>query len=443
MRTRPWVGMIVGGALVAATLTACAGGGETSGAGSFTYWSMWTEGEPQQVVLSAAIDEFTAETGISVDVQWTGREVLQKVIPRLNAGGVPDLVDQEGTALVGQLVPVNGLLGLESLYGEKVDGEDVTIGEVIDPSLVARYITADGEPAMVPYEIIGSAMWYNGLSHPDLDRDAMGTWDGFVAELDRLKGEGRFPLALDGDEAYYCAYWLSWSMIRHSGVGSVASAVADSTGETWATADMAAAVDDLLQLIDAGYLPSDFNATRWPTQQTGWAKGLTDYFLMGTWAPSETAGALEAEGIDVATTIEYRSLPYPMVDGGAGNAGVEADVIGFAIPATARNADLASQFIAYFLNTDRLSLIATDTKNMTSRLDIAPPVELADYYSDLTADGAEFALAMDGVGLESSQFMNDVWMPFAYDLFAGTYASGDAFVAALAKRSAEFHVNAG
>lgn len=61
-----------------------------SGAASkLVYWSMWTEGEGQQKAIKAALDDFSAETGIQVDAQWVGREVGKQVIPRLTAGQPP------------------------------------------------------------------------------------------------------------------------------------------------------------------------------------------------------------------------------------------------------------------------------------------------------------------------------------------------------------------
>ncbi|MBT2505673.1 hypothetical protein J7I98_07105 [Streptomyces sp. ISL-98] len=49
--------------------TGCGGAAGSTSAGSgkeLTYWSMWKQGEPQQKALSAAIEDFTAETGIKV-----------------------------------------------------------------------------------------------------------------------------------------------------------------------------------------------------------------------------------------------------------------------------------------------------------------------------------------------------------------------------------------
>ena len=65
-----------------------------------TYWSMWTKDEPQGKVLQYVINCFQKQTGVKVDVQWLGREVLtQNVAPALNTDKVPDLIDQDVTKM--------------------------------------------------------------------------------------------------------------------------------------------------------------------------------------------------------------------------------------------------------------------------------------------------------------------------------------------------------
>src|SRR5690606_41244011 len=76
------LGAAAAGAAALGTLaTGCGGDGGSGGGGgdSFTYWSMWQTGEDQQKVLADEIDKLTAETGIEVDVQWSGRAVPGQV----------------------------------------------------------------------------------------------------------------------------------------------------------------------------------------------------------------------------------------------------------------------------------------------------------------------------------------------------------------------------
>ena len=445
---------LVATAVALGGLTACgsskpsgataASSGAGKGSTTLTYWSMWKPGEDQQKVLQKAIDAFTAQTGIKVDVQWSGRDVLKQVLPRLSAGDAPDLIDQDGASVTAQLSAVDGALGLSDVYAASPTGESQKISDLIPASLVSRFQTKDGQPLLAPYEIIGTTMWYNALRNPGLVANPPKTWPEFVAALDALKAKGDTPIAVDGDVASYEAYWLLYSIIRHGGTGLLDKAALDKTGATFDDPAFLAAAVDILHLVQGGYLPKDFAGTKWPLQQTGWADGSTktDFLIMGTWAPSETGGALQKSGKDVASTIKYASMPFPTVDGGKGNTAVGVDAIGFAVPKKAKHADAAKKFIEFFLAKDQLSGISTDAKNLTPRTDIPAPAELADFGKEYAAAGSTF-IDSDGVGLDAPKWNTSVWQPLATDFFNGKFASAADFVAALKSKTVEFYKSNG
>lgn len=397
------------------SLAGCGEGGTGAGGGQeLTYWSMWKPGEDQQKVLQAAIAEFEDSTGIKVKVQWSGRDVLKQVAARLTAGDPPDLTDQDAAALQGNLAKSDGLLGLSDVYGMTIAGETKKVSDVIPQALVKSYQTGDGQPFVVPYEVIGSAMWYNAAAHPELADNPPKTWPEFIALLDKLKAAGRTPIALDGDIKFYLGYWTTWSIIRHGGIGLLPKAATDTTGATFDDPAFLKAAKDVEQLIKGGYLVEGFNGSKWPAQQNAWASGKSpsDLLLMGTWAPSET-GPQAQEG------FKHRSFPFPTVEGGKGNQAAEAGVIGFAIPKKARNAEAAKKFIAFFLNKDRLAKIASEAKNLTPREDVAPPSELADYQAEVAAAGEELFRPYDDVSAIAPQWVTNVWEPANADFFNG------------------------
>ena len=64
--------------------------------GSLVYWSMWEATEPQGQAIQAAVDQFTADTGISVDLQFKGRTGIREGLqPALDAGTKIDLFDED------------------------------------------------------------------------------------------------------------------------------------------------------------------------------------------------------------------------------------------------------------------------------------------------------------------------------------------------------------
>ncbi|MFC4044306.1 ABC transporter substrate-binding protein [Dactylosporangium siamense] len=426
---------------VAGPLAACGGGGDGGGGGGtastqLVYWSMWKQGEDQQKVLQAALDEFQAKTGIKVEVQWSGRDVIKQVAARLNAGNPPDLTDQDAGTIKGILGKVDGVKNLDALYATTVDGETKKVSEVIPAGLVKPYRSSSGAPIVVPYEIIGSTMWFDGAAHPDWVSAPPKTWSDFMTLLDARKAAGRTPIALDGDIKFYDAYFTTWSIVRHGGVGLLSRAATDKTGATFDDPAFLAAARDVEKLVKGGYVVKDFNATKFPAQQNAWAAGKspTDLLLMGTWAPSET-------GPQAASGFTHRSFAYPTVPGGKGNAAAEAGVIGFAIPAKARHADAAEKFIAFFLNKDRLAKISTETKNLTPRSDIPAPAVLADYQQELIAAGDNLFLPYDDAGAVAPEWVSNVWEPINGDFFNGKLDAAG-FVAKLKSETVKLHKNA-
>ena len=118
--------VLVMASAMAVSLTACGGGGQTAettaattaaaapttaapagdskgtteapsgDGGSLVYWSMWEATEPQGQAIQAAVDKFTADTGISVDLQFKGRTGIREGLqPALDAGTNIDLFDED------------------------------------------------------------------------------------------------------------------------------------------------------------------------------------------------------------------------------------------------------------------------------------------------------------------------------------------------------------
>ena len=68
---------------------------ESTGDG-LVYWSMWEATEPQGMAIQAAVDAYTAETGIPVDLQFKGRTGIREGLePALAAGTKIDLFDED------------------------------------------------------------------------------------------------------------------------------------------------------------------------------------------------------------------------------------------------------------------------------------------------------------------------------------------------------------
>jgi len=431
-------------ALATPLLSACGGGGggqsadDAKSGDTFTYWSMWTNGEDQQEVLAAAFAEFTKETGIKVDVQWSGREVLNQVVPRLNAGNPPDLIDQGSTDVKAQL-GLDNVESLDDVYDLEIPDEGKKVADVIPESLMTTLKTSEGSRFMVPYEVIGGTLWYNARITPEFTTPPS-SWDDLMGVLDKLKSKGRTPIALDGDIPDYCAYWLEWPVLRAAGGGSILKAVGDKTGAAFEDKVWVEAAKAVSDLVKGGYFPKGFQGTKFPTQQASWADqtSKTDVVLMGSWLPSEATASLTKAKKD-STSIEFASFPFPSFGDDKGAGLVEAQPIGFAIPKNARKAGAAKKFMAWFMNKERLSGIASQAKNLTPRTDIEAPAALSSFFEEFKNAKSTVPFT-DGIVSEEPKWVSDVWQPAVVQLFGGKI-SPDAFCSQLKSKTAEYHKN--
>lgn len=84
---------------------------------TLVYWSMWEATEPQGKIIQEAVDAYTAETGVKVDLQFKGRtgnrEALQ---PALDGGTQIDIFDEDIDRVNGMYAKY--LLDLEDMVKE-------------------------------------------------------------------------------------------------------------------------------------------------------------------------------------------------------------------------------------------------------------------------------------------------------------------------------------
>lgn len=404
-------------AALAVSLAGCGSGG-SSGSGSskeLTYWSLWQKKEPQAKVLAATIKSFEKDTGIQVNVEWQGRDNMTKVLAALRSRDVPDLVDNQHFTIKSVLVENDQFTDLSSVYERKIPGEDSTVREVIPPKY-DQFTTTDGDKQfMVPMEVIGYTLWYNGKNLPELTENPPETWQDFTDVLAERKADGRAPLALDGDIPGYVEYWLATALIRTLGPGGLRKLVTDKDGGGWSDPKVKAAVADIAALAEKDYFAPGYMSSKWPSIQKKWAQGESDFLFMGSWAPKETHTV-------ASSGYEYRSFNFPAM---AEDKTVPASVIGFAVPKPAEHADAAEKFIAYFMAKKRLAGIASSADNLTPRTDIPAPKELADVKTLIEENGV--SELQDGIQGDYSDYDTKVLQPLVTKLVAGDL-SADQFV---------------
>lgn len=385
-------------------------GASGSGGGGLTYWSMWKQGEPQQQVLDAAITAFKASTGITVDVQWQGRDVLKKLLPALTGNDVPDLVDQEAGPVQSALVSLEQARDLTDAYAEPIPGEGgATVGSVI-PERYRALTTAGTTQFMVPYELISSAFWYDAHRLGEVADRRPTDWASFTALLAKRKAAGDAPLAVDGDIGFYNSYYTVYGLLRVLGVGGVNKLVADKTGAGWDDRRVLDVGTKIESLVSNGYFIKGYDGSKYPAIEQRWATGDADFYYAGTWTPSETS-SYQSKGF-VVDSFQFPSF------GGPGDGSVETGMLGFAVPTKAKNYDAAKKFMAFVLAKQNLTGIATVAQNLTPREDIAAPKELESVQRALKS-APSVHRPYDGIDADFANYTPSVFEPINTKLLFG------------------------
>ena len=378
--------------------------------GSFTYWSMWNEGEPQQKVLARAIAEFTAETGIEVDVQWVGRDIHKKIGPTLNSPETPfTLVDGERRKIYSSLVTTDSQAAMDAVYAAQVPGEDMTVDEALLPN-IKSVLVEDGKTWMVPYILLSAAWWYDAARMPELVGNEPQTWDELIALFQSRKDAGHQVIGQDGDIGFYNLWYFTDIAVRHLGPGMVNAAIEDRSGDALRDPRILRTAEQIEQLVDAGFFADGYDSSKWPAQQQLWASGEIDFMYNGTWLPRETADFLP-EGADI------KSFMMPAVSD-ASIATNEVGVIGFSIAEKGPDAEEAEKFVAFFMQKGYLAELAEEAKVIVPREGIEVTEVLQPVYAALNS-GALTHNSYDGVNTYNADYTTKVLTPLINELMFG------------------------
>ncbi len=397
-------------AAVAVSLAACSSSGGTATAGgtaakggSFTYWSMWRADEPQGKAIKAAADQFTAQTGTKVDVQFIGRDVRTKIGPAIAANQAPDLWDQGSDVIFGQTASAGQALDLTPVLGMQVPGEGKTVGDVIpakylkalpkDPNGVQNYV--------IPYIVDSAELFYNAAD-TDIQAamtSAPKTWDDLIKVCDALKAKSKPCLASEGEDAWTNGLQFDYQL-NALGV-NFADLTNDKSGAAWDNPAVLTAAKETEQLVKGGYLIPGYDASKSPAQETNWAHGKAAFWMTGSWATSEV-------GKEVAADWKFGAMLPP------GVTAPDSITFGFAIPKRAHHAAAAEQFIAYFVQQQTMANLATTSDSIATRADVAAPADLADVQKAL--DAAAVRLTYDG---QAGAIQDKVFNPNFLDLWHG------------------------
>lgn len=359
-------------------------GGSPSPAGGnvkLVYWSEFSEGEPFQVILAKAIQQFqTDNPNIQVEVNWAGRQVLTLLQGALATGTQVDIVDQANWRILPNLVANNLALPMDQyLNGPGYDGT----GKWIDSFATGAFDSQkgpDGKIYMIPRDDYIRAIFYNkkllaglGITPPTNGV----TWDDFTAMLAKIKAAGIVPIGVDTDDSGYNALWLVNLSVREAGLAAVQAASTDKTGQAWQDPAFLAAARKIRSLIDQGYFQPGYSGSIYPAAQVNWVNGKDAMMLMGSWLPAEMSQQTPAG-------FESGMFAFPDIAGGKGNNIVEHWSNSYAVLAASQHPDAAVRLLQ-FLDSQQVGQALTGIGSSVPFANIPAPAALADQPKILAA----------------------------------------------------------
>ena len=363
------VSVLLCAAMVAGLAVGCGGKGEggDKGGDKLVYWSMWSEEEPQAKVIKEAIEKYTKDTGVEVDVQFKGRNGQREGLePALQAKQNIDLFDEDVNRVNGSWGKY--LMDLEDVAAdyEKEHGNETLFK-------IAR-TAGGGTLKSIPYQPSIFGFFYNKTLFKEAGIEAVPTtWEELDAACQKLVDAGITPIT--GDTTYQTST-LGYHLGRYLGQDGVKALVNDpaimekvEAGDVedvnWDDERVLKALKDYEDFASKGYFSDKMASNVYPDgQNKEFAPGDAAIIICGSWLPNEIKGM-------VADDLEWGYFNYPAVEGGVD--GAEANNIAnqvFAINKDSKKSKEAMELITYITTgefdkkmTEEALCIPTDKAN--------------------------------------------------------------------------------
>ncbi|MCL2391624.1 MAG: extracellular solute-binding protein [Oscillospiraceae bacterium] len=365
--------------------TAPANGGEAGAAGggaeydpqadgieagaSLIYWSMWSEAEPQAIVLAAAARAFTEATGVPVSINFNGRQGQREgLAPALAAGETIDIFDEDIDRVTGQWS--DHLLNLDDLVNgvfSDTDGQPFR-AKVNSGLMEMAQERGGGTFTVVPYQPFVFTTMFN----KDLFEEAGITsnptnWQEFLVACQQLVDIGIIPMTVDNS---YIPALFGTTVTRIAGSERTLEIFENHEFSDPAILRTAQVFEEL---ITNGFMSPRAATNVFPEGQAAEfaAMEAVAMYLNGTWLPNELR--------EINPDINWGSFAWPSID--AGGAGPEAHNIGaqcFGINVNTNYPNAAFAFIRWITLGYWDQRLADDTWGVPMANDAVWPVQLQD-----------------------------------------------------------------
>ena len=380
---------------------------------TLVYWSMWNETEGQALVLQDAIAKYEADhPNITINAVWNGRQNQTLVRTAMSAGTVIDLMDQDEDQIAGGLQRDGQGLALNDLLKQPaLDHDGVTIADVFLPGTLNMF-DLDGKTYLMPYIYNTVEFWYDKRTFADAGVEVPTTWNDLLAACDKLNAAGYAPIAAEGNEPGYSAFYLTELVARIKGPGWLRQAAADPTGEMWKDPAIIQAAQMTRDLWDKNCIPPETLGYVWPQGQQTLATGTAGMELVGSWLPVELQTMTDPD-------FQWGGFTFPSIEGGVGKTtDVYALLLAFMINKDTKHPQEAFDFLRTLM-TDQIqqeftdkSLVGVTSKFITWNPIIGDAQTAASTATSLYGD-------VDNIASLYSEYLNTILYPNYVEVWQG------------------------
>ncbi|MEV0645857.1 ABC transporter substrate-binding protein [Phytomonospora sp. NPDC050363] len=301
LRRRGFVALAMAAALVA--LPACSKDADDGGGGDNTkveVFSWWT-GPGEEEGLAAMIADFKTKNpdiefvnaAVSGGAGSNAKAILQT---RLKDGDAPDSYQRHAGLELQDDIRNGWVSDITSLYDSE-GWRDVFPAELLE------YLTIDGKLYAVPVNIHRSnLMWFNPKTLKDLgiDEKVPATWSEFLTVAEKIKGEGKIPLAIGPG-------WTQKHLLENVLLGELGKAGYDGlwNGTTdWTGPEVTEALGVFAKVLEYSDIKSP--SADWQPMMDKVVSGDAAFAVMGDWADAYLKGD---KGLAVDTDYKVAASP--------------------------------------------------------------------------------------------------------------------------------------
>ena len=284
------------------------------------WWTIFTTPPELPALADTLAQEYMAmHPNVTIEVTHLENEAFkERLATVMQSGDPPDLFQSWGGGVMWNFAEA----GLLRDITPELAADDGAWQNSFTTQAALNLYAYNGAYYGVPWNFGAVGIWYNTRLFAEAGiENVPTTWDEFLTVVQQLKDAGITPIALGEREKWPGHFWWVYLAIRAGGQAAFENAY---TREgTFADAPFVQAGELLQQLIalepfQEGYLGSGYGDAA-----ALMGNGVAAMELMGQWAPGVQIGNSESgEGLPEG---ELGWFPFPMVDGGAGNA---SDVLG-------------------------------------------------------------------------------------------------------------------